>query len=697
MSSVQRLGNAGVTPQTNFQPTVNNPNAPQAQPVVQSEPQPQSAPANLNVALASRQGIASAAMTRANLQAAPAPLFSTQTVSDIFSGGTGPALGSLTAQQSYQTAKAVLGDGPGAELLAALDQRNGGTGTLVQRFLALGRHEGGLAFGRENLDPASGFNIGTFQIGGAETSRADSQAKYERNLNVGIQMYQNLVGKTIDRNSLTAADRDALAHVGYIQSERNPAYGNLFAELGNRNLSDAQVVRLMSTKIQGGIDAIGEDVVSMMRGQRINLDAVNARANEPAALRRQPAVPTLEEGYVSPQVETLQRALNQAGGYNLNPDGQFGRQTANAVIDFQRRNGLAADGVVGGRTWDALAAKLGNSPGAPTPTPTPAPAPAPTPNPSPTAPTEKPKLGDTGPAVQTVQNNLVRLGHLTQDQVNTGPGVFGPRTEDAVKAFQQANNLSPSGVADFATQNAMNSIISGVKRGDTGNVVVGLQNRLVELGYLTEAQVGTGRGTFGPQTEDALKRFQADNQIQRTGVLGPQTYKSLLSGRGAGGVTGPADLSRFDNTRVDTNLARSGVGFTTYEPAGNQFGTQRTIKAIELLGQEWAKRHPEVATVPGARIAIGDISVQGGGPFPPHSSHQDGTAFDIAPFTRNRAEVPTNIFDSNYDRQATREMAQLIKRLYPNATVLFNDPQLINEGLTVPFDGHDNHLHVQLR
>ncbi|MBR1884124.1 MAG: peptidoglycan-binding protein, partial [Clostridia bacterium] len=35
-------------------------------------------------------------------------------------------------------------------------------------------------------------------------------------------------------------------------------------------------------------------------------------------------------------------------------DGIFGNNTYNAVVNFQRNNGLAADGVVGCNTWTKL-------------------------------------------------------------------------------------------------------------------------------------------------------------------------------------------------------------------------------------------------------------------------------------------------------------------------------------------------------
>ena len=77
---------------------------------------------------------------------------------------------------------------------------------------------------------------------------------------------------------------------------------------------------------------------------------------------------SLQIGSRGPSVASLQSKLNSAltPSPRLIPDGVFGAQTAQAVRNFQQRNGLTADGVVGPRTAAALGLSSGGAPG-PTP------------------------------------------------------------------------------------------------------------------------------------------------------------------------------------------------------------------------------------------------------------------------------------------------------------------------------------------
>lgn len=63
--------------------------------------------------------------------------------------------------------------------------------------------------------------------------------------------------------------------------------------------------------------------------------------------------------------------------------------------------------------------------------------------------------GMSGAPVLSLQKLLVAKGFLTSRAMSTGPGVFGPRTEEAVRAFQRAHGLSGSGIAGPDTLRAL--------------------------------------------------------------------------------------------------------------------------------------------------------------------------------------------------------------------------------------------------
>ncbi|MDO4543825.1 MAG: peptidoglycan-binding protein [Clostridia bacterium] len=64
------------------------------------------------------------------------------------------------------------------------------------------------------------------------------------------------------------------------------------------------------------------------------------------------------------------------------------------------------------------------------------------------------------------------------------------------------------------------------ERGDSGDVIISLQERLMDLGYLDSDEP---TDYFGSLTEDALTAFQKHNELTADGILGASTYDVLFS------------------------------------------------------------------------------------------------------------------------------------------------------------------------
>jgi len=239
-------------------------------------------------------------------------------------------------------------------------------------------------------------------------------------------------------------------------------------------------------------------------------------------------------------------AIAQAGSKNFN-NGHVADSFGNRPVQY----------------WVNDSGKATGSPSQPTP-PTPPTPSQPTPTtPAPGgasgAPSVDLKRGAEGPAVRQLQDGLVKLGYMTREQVATGPGVFGPKTQAAVAKFQGDHGISPnSGIYGPKTRAALGAELnklsapavpqSNLRRGAEGPEVKQLQDALVKLGHMTQEQVATGPGVFGPKTEAGLKAFQQSRGITVDGAYGPQSRQALsqaLGGQSApapstpGPVTGP--------------------------------------------------------------------------------------------------------------------------------------------------------------
>ena len=67
------------------------------------------------------------------------------------------------------------------------------------------------------------------------------------------------------------------------------------------------------------------------------------------------------EGARAGRMKDIQQALKNAGYYDGMIDGVKGKVTKRAIKDFQKSNGLKADGVVGRKTWNQLSGYLSSA------------------------------------------------------------------------------------------------------------------------------------------------------------------------------------------------------------------------------------------------------------------------------------------------------------------------------------------------
>lgn len=164
------------------------------------------------------------------------------------------------------------------------------------------------------------------------------------------------------------------------------------------------------------------------------------------------------------------------------------------------------------------------------------------------------KKGSSGRLVRYLQFVLKTNGY----SVGSVDGQFGTTTENAVKAFQQANNLTADGIVGPKTWSAINNLSPQskvLKKGSVGTAVEYLQRKLYSKLY----DVGTIDGIFGTATQNAVKEFQADNNLTADGVVGPKTWAALQddsTGRQLTTTSGLKDYKIFNFIRNLQNFTQ---------------------------------------------------------------------------------------------------------------------------------------------
>jgi peptidoglycan hydrolase-like protein with peptidoglycan-binding domain len=142
------------------------------------------------------------------------------------------------------------------------------------------------------------------------------------------------------------------------------------------------------------------------------------------------------------------------------------------------------------------------------------------------------KKGSKDPAVRDLQEALKALGH----DPGAIDGVFGAKTETAVKAFQAAREIPADGVVGKVTWINIDEADQShpvLKTGSAGLPVRRLQSRMSAVGFNT----GGVDGRFGALTETAVKKLQQDFNLTVDGIVGPQTWNVVDALEDEGGVS----------------------------------------------------------------------------------------------------------------------------------------------------------------
>jgi peptidoglycan hydrolase-like protein with peptidoglycan-binding domain len=186
-------------------------------------------------------------------------------------------------------------------------------------------------------------------------------------------------------------------------------------------------------------------------------------------------------------------------GFNPGPvDGVSGKLTRMAIRDFQRRHGLPEEDRINDGLLREMADRLEPR------------------QPNQMAPPEIRPVD-----LFLLQALLAYLGY------KPGPadGVSGPDTQGAISTYQRDRRLQVTGRPDFAVVEDMRTQLPHVFSRVPERDVRMAQTLLRHLGY----DPGLVDGKTGPQTEAAVKRFQASHELSATGTIDAASLDRLVA------------------------------------------------------------------------------------------------------------------------------------------------------------------------
>ena len=326
-------------------------------------------------------------------------------------------------------------------------------------------------------------------------------------------------------DQLHQAEEQICYTIGMEDAEKIPAIHSRLMELGYMEADEPSAIYSETT---------AQAVKLFERKNGFEMDGVLTQYEYDLLMSDEAAKYSVSLGDEGTDVSELQRRLVELG-YLQDVTGEFGIYTQKAVKAFQKANNLSVDGTIGQETREMLYSDEAKA--------------------------KALSYGDTAEILKTYQERLKKLNYYN-GAIN---GIFNSELRDAVKAFQNKNGLIADGAIGATTAELLMSDEaqpSSYSLGDSGDMVKKIQQRLVELKYMTGAT-----GYFGENTETAVKRFQTINGLKADGKIGEKTLEVLFSD-GAKKYTKP---STGGNTGGNTGGSSTG-GNTGGNTGGSSTG-----------------------------------------------------------------------------------------------------------------------------
>ncbi|WNF35155.1 peptidoglycan-binding protein [Bacillaceae bacterium IKA-2] len=305
-------------------------------------------------------------------------------------------------------------------------------------------------------------------------------------------------------------------------------------------------------------------------------------------------------------VKEIQSFLIDAGYYHYRKDGIFGPVTKNAVLNYQKENGLLIDGIVGQQTYEHLKGtsinvktesknvdnlttsihsvkvELDSTPEASIP--------------SSIQKIEKNDLNkvdflqnsDHGQAVKDLQRLLKNKGYYP----NGIDGVFGSITEAAVRTYQIENNLSADGIAGSVTITHIKNTPSKPLTSRSTYPPVVTEKTAVTI--TADGIINFGRKLIGtPYIWGGTTSIGFDCSgflmyvFKKNGVSLPRTVSEIWSfGKGVQEPK-PGDLVFFETYKKGPSHAGIYLGNQKFLHAGSSTG----VTISDLTNNYWSSRY----------------------------------------------------------------------------------------------------------